>query len=186
MAAIQPTPETPLGPVATAGGPSRGRRLWSSLSIIFESRIATVGFLMVMFWIVIGLLSLVWTPFPPNESRFVQNLPPNTTNLLGTDNLGRDTLSRLMVGTQVVLLKTRVPVGDRTISLPIGVAIWGVLGSLTLGTFLGQIAGYRGGRWDQTIMQLLDAFVAFPSIVLYLVVIAAASMALGSPKMAAS
>ncbi|MBK7216280.1 MAG: ABC transporter permease [Candidatus Promineofilum sp.] len=173
MAAIQPTPETPLGPVATAGGPSRGRRLWSSLSIIFESRIATVGFLMVMFWIVIGLLSLVWTPFPPNESRFVQNLPPNTTNLLGTDNLGRDTLSRLMVGTQVVLLKTRVPVGDRTISLPIGVAIWGVLGSLTLGTFLGQIAGYRGGRWDQTIMQLLDAFVAFPSIVLYLVVIAA-------------
>jgi peptide/nickel transport system permease protein len=173
MAAIQPTPETPLGPVATAGGPSRGRRLWSSLSIIFESRIATVGFLMVMFWIVIGLVSLVWTPFPPNESRFVQNLPPNTTNLLGTDNLGRDTLSRLMVGTQVVLLKTRVPVGDRTISLPIGVAIWGVLGSLTLGTFLGQIAGYRGGRWDQTIMQLLDAFVAFPSIVLYLVVIAA-------------
>ena len=173
MAAIQPTPETPIGPVATAGGPSRGRRLWSSLSIIFESRIATVGFLMVMFWIVIGLLSLVWTPFPPNESRFVQNLPPNTTNLLGTDNLGRDTLSRLMVGTQVVLLKTRVPVGDRTISLPIGVAIWGVLGSLTLGTFLGQIAGYRGGRWDQTIMQLLDAFVACPSIGLYLVVIAA-------------
>ena len=183
MAAIQPTPETPIGPVATAGGPSRGRRLWSSLSIIFESRIATVGFLMVMFWIVIGLLSLVWTPFPPNESRFVQNLPPNTTNLLGTDNLGRDTLSRLMVGTQVVLLKTRVPVGDRTISLPIGVAIWGVLGSLTLGTFLGQIAGYRGGRWDQTIMQLLDAFVAFPSIVLYLVVIFAIAIT-GAPGVA--
>ena len=173
MAAIQPTPETPIGPVATIGGPSRGRRLWSSLGIIFESRIATVGFFMVMFWIVIGLVSLVWTPYPPNESRFEQNLPPNTTNLLGTDNLGRDTLSRLMVGTQVVLLKTRVHVGDRTISLPIGVAIWGVLGALTLGTLLGQIAGYRGGRWDQGIMQLLDAFVAFPSIVLYLVVIAA-------------
>ena len=105
--------------------------------------------------------------------RQVQNLPPNTTNWLGTDHLGRDTLSRLMVGTQVVLLKTRVPVGDRTVSLPIGVAVWGVLGSLTLGTVLGQVAGYRRGRWDQAIMQLLDAFVAFPSIVLYLVVIAA-------------
>ena len=173
MAAIQPTPETPLGPVATAGGPSRGRRLWSSLSIIFESRIATVGLFIVIFWLVVGLVSLVWTPYPPNESRFVQNLPPNTTNWLGTDHLGRDTLSRLMVGTQVVLLKTRVPVGDRTVSLPIGVAVWGVLGSLTLGTVLGQVAGYRRGRWDQAIMQLLDAFVAFPSIVLYLVVIAA-------------
>lgn len=173
MAAIQPTPETPIGPIAPAGGPSRGRRLWSGIAIIFESRIATIGFLIVLFWFTVGLLSLVWTPYPPNESRFDQNLPPNTTNLLGTDNLGRDTLSRLMVGTQVVLLKTRVPVGDRTIALPIGVAIWGVLGALSLGTLLGQIAGYRGGRWDQGIMQLLDAFVAFPSIVLYLVIIAA-------------
>ena len=170
MATFQPAPEETL---SVARRPSRGRRLWSSLSILFESRIATVGLFIVMFWLVVGLVSLVWTPYPPNESRFVQNLPPNTTNWLGTDHLGRDTLSRLMVGTQVVLLKTRVPVGDRTVSLPIGVAVWGVLGSLTLGTVLGQVAGYRRGRWDQAIMQLLDAFVAFPSIVLYLVVIAA-------------
>jgi peptide/nickel transport system permease protein len=71
------------------------------------------------------------------------------------------------------LLKTRVPIGDRTISIPIGVAIWGVLTSLALGTFLGQIAGYRRGRWDRGIMQALDAFVAFPAIVLYLVIITA-------------
>ena len=173
MAVVQPNPETTPSPPDVLRGPSQGRRLWSGASILFHSRIATVGFFMVLFWVVIGLVSLVWTPYPPNESRFVQNLPPNTTNWLGTDNLGRDTLSRLMVGTQVVLLKTRVSVGDRTLSLPLGVAIWGVLGSLALGTLLGQIAGYRRGRWDQGIMQLLDAFVAFPSIVLYLVVIAA-------------
>jgi peptide/nickel transport system permease protein len=129
----------------------------------------------VLFWIVVGLISFVWTPYPPNSSLFAQNLPPNPVNLLGTDHLGRDTLSRLMVGTQVVLLKTRVPTGDGFISIPLGVAVWGVLGSLTLGTFLGQIAGYRRGWWDQGIMQVLDAFVAFPSIVLYLVVIAALS-----------
>lgn len=157
----------------TALTTSPTRKLWSTLSIVFESRIATVGLFLVLFWLVVGLVSLVWTPYPPNSSLFDQNLPPNRVNLLGTDNLGRDTLSRLMVGTQVVLLKTRVPVGDDTISIPIGVAIWGVLGSLTLGTLLGQIAGYRRGWWDQGIMQLLDAFVAFPSIVLYLVVIAA-------------
>lgn len=154
-------------------GSSRWSKLQGSLSIVFESRVATIGLFMVLFWIVVGLISLVWTPYPPNASLFEQNLPPNSVNLMGTDNLGRDTLSRLMVGTQVVLLKTRIPVGVRTISIPIGVAIWGVLGSLAIGTFLGQIAGYRRGNWDQGIMQVLDAFVAFPSIVLYLVVIAA-------------
>ncbi|MCP4357896.1 MAG: ABC transporter permease [Chloroflexi bacterium] len=58
-------------------------------------------------------------------------------------------------------------------SLPIGVAIWGVIGSLIVGAVLGLNAAYRGGGWDQTIMQLLDALIAFPVIVLYLVVIAA-------------
>jgi peptide/nickel transport system permease protein len=105
---------------------------------------------------------------------FEQNLPPNSTNWLGTDHLGRDVVSRLMEGTQVILLKTRIPVGEaQTVSIPIGVAIWGVIGSLTLGALLGQNAGYRGGWWDQSIMQVLDALIAFPAIVLYLVVIAA-------------
>ena len=166
MAAAQPT-------AIPSAGPARRSRWRNTLALIFESRIATVGFMLVLFWIVVGMISLFWTPYPPNASLFDQNLPPNAVNLLGTDNLGRDTLSRLMVGTQVVLLKTRVPVGEETVSIPIGVAIWGVLGSLALGTVLGQIAGYRRGWYDQGIMQILDAFVAFPSIVLYLVVIAA-------------
>ena len=52
-------------------------------------------------------------------------------------------------------------------------AVWGVLGSLTLGIVLGLNAGYRGGWADQIIMQILDALIAFPRIILYLVVIAA-------------
>jgi peptide/nickel transport system permease protein len=77
-----------------------------------------------------------------------------------------------MQGTQVILLKTRLP-GENGISIPGGVAIWGVIGSLLLGCVLGLNAGYRGGWWDQIIMQILDALIAFPVIVLYLVVIAA-------------
>jgi peptide/nickel transport system permease protein len=77
-----------------------------------------------------------------------------------------------MQGTQVILLKTRLP-GDSRISIPMGVALWGVIGSLALGALLGLNAGYRGGWWDQIIMQVLDALIAFPRIVLYLVVIAA-------------
>jgi peptide/nickel transport system permease protein len=71
------------------------------------------------------------------------------------------------------LLKTRLPIGEEGFSFPIGVAIWGVLGSLLLGSVLGLNAGYRGGWNDQIIMQILDALIAFPRIVLYLVVIAA-------------
>jgi peptide/nickel transport system permease protein len=151
--------------------PSRWQRAWKSISIVFESRVATVGLAMVAFWLLIGLVSLVWTPYAPNATEFIQNQPPGGTNLLGTDHLGRDILSRLMTGTQVILLKTRLPgVG---FALPGGVAIWGVVGSLLLGATLGLNAGYRGGWWDQIIMQILDALIAFPRIVLYLVVIAA-------------
>lgn len=153
--------------------PSRLGRWWRGFSIVFESRVATVGMAMVLFWLLLGFVSLFWTPYEPNSSDFVQNLSPNGINWLGTDHLGRDILSRLMNGTQVILLKTRLPWGDGAISIPGGVALWGVFGSLSVGAILGLNAGYRGGWWDQVIMQFLDALIAFPRIVLYLVVIAA-------------
>jgi peptide/nickel transport system permease protein len=152
--------------------PSRLQKMWASISIVFESRVATVGLVMVLFWVILAFISLFWTPYEPNSSDFLQNLPPNATNWLGTDHLGRDILSRLMQGTQVILLKTRLP-GGSAVSIPIGVALWGVIGSLALGAVLGLNAGYRSGWWDQVIMQVLDALIAFPRIVLYLVVIAA-------------
>jgi peptide/nickel transport system permease protein len=152
--------------------PSRLRKFWSSVSVVFTSKIATVGLIIVLFWFIIGLISFFWTPYPPNASLFEQNLLPNSVNWLGTDHMGRDITSRLMAGTQVILLKTRVP-GDSGWVIPGGVALWGVFGALVVGAFLGLNAAYRGGWWDQVIMQVLDAMVAFPAIVLYLVIITA-------------
>ena len=160
----------PLAPASAR--PSRLQSWWKGISIIFESRVATVGLILVVFWFVVGIISLFWTPSPPNAQLFQPNQLPNSTNLLGTDNLGRDILSRLMEGTQVILLKTRLP-GDSGLVVPGGVALWGVFGALVLGSILGLNAGYRGGWWDQSIMQVLDALVAFPAIVLYLVIITA-------------
>jgi peptide/nickel transport system permease protein len=163
--------------MSKGAGQSGGRsttqwwRWWNSVSIIFTSRVATVGLCMVLFWLIVGLISFFWTPFDPNATDFEQNLPPNSINWLGTDYLGRDIVSRLMQGTQVILLKTRLP-NDAGI-LPGGVAILGVLGALLFGATLGLNAGYRGGWWDQIIMQVLDALIAFPVIVLYLVIVAA-------------
>jgi len=150
--------------------PRRGSRLWQNISIIFRSNVGTVGLVMVLFWGCVALLSLFWTPYPPNATAFTQNEWPTWAHPLGTDHLGRDMLSRLMQGTQVILVKTRLPGGW---VLPIGVALWGVIGSLVVGVTLGLMSGYYGGWIDQSIMQLLDALIAFPRIILYLVVIAA-------------
>lgn len=146
-------------------------KIRKGLSLILSSRVGTVGMVMVLFWVIVALLSLIWTPYDPNASDYVQNLGPTLKHWLGTDHMGRDLLSRLMTGTQVVLLKTRLPGGEY--SLPGGVAIWGVFSSLTLGTFLGLNAGYRMGWVDQVTMQILDALIAFPRVVLYLVIVAA-------------
>ncbi len=149
--------------------PSRWQRLWNNLSIIFDSRVGTIGLSIVLFWFLIAIVSLFWTPHPPNSPEFLQNQPPSAVNLLGTDHLGRDLLSRLMTGAQVILVKTRLPGG---LVLPGGVAVWGVIGSLVVGVILGLLSGYYGGWTDQGIMQILDALIAFPRIILYLVVIA--------------
>ena len=142
----------------------------SALSLVGESRVATVGSLIVALWIVAGGVSLVWTPYGPTETEFSQNAGPSLEHPLGTDHLGRDILSRLMAGTQVILIKTRI---STEVTLPGGVALWGVFGALSVGVLLGLNAGYRGGWWDQVLMQVLDALIAFPRIVLYLIVIAA-------------
>lgn len=154
-----------------AAQPGTLQRFWNSFSIIFNSKVGTLGLAMVLFWVLVAFVSLFWVPYEPNANLFVQNLPPNAQNWLGTDHLGRDIASRLMTGTQVILLKTRLPGGN--VSIPGGVALWGVFGSLAMGVLLGLNAGYRGGWADQIIMQVLDALIAFPQIVLYLVVIAA-------------
>ena len=179
------------------------QRAWQTFALVFDSPVGMFGLSIVMLWLLAGLLSLVWTPHDPNDSAFKQNLPAawveggSSENILGTDNIGRDILSRLMAGTQVILLKTRIPLPEDDVTqdaadvsrvglflkrifpnrselnIPGGVAIWGVLGSLTVGSSLGLLAGYKGGWTDQITMQLLDALIAFPRIVLYIVVIGA-------------
>lgn len=149
--------------------PSRWQRWWSNASIIFDSRVGTIGLTIVLLWFFIAIVSLFWTPYPPNAPEFLQNQRPSADHILGTDHLGRDLLSRLMTGAQVILVKTRLPGG---LVLPGGVAVWGVLGSLVVGVILGLLSGYYGGWTDQGIMQILDALIAFPRIILYLVVIA--------------
>ncbi|MBI4786572.1 MAG: ABC transporter permease [Chloroflexi bacterium] len=122
-----------------------------------DSKTAAVGFAICVFWIVVSLLAPLLSPYPPNAITGQINEMPSAAHLLGTDNLGRDLLSRLLFGSQPILLLS-----------PLSVVCASLLG-ITLGLF----AGYLGGVLDDILMRLLDAVMAFPTLLLYMIIIAA-------------
>jgi peptide/nickel transport system permease protein len=112
--------------------------------------LATLGLLLLA-----AVLGLIWTPHNPTFQNFaVQLQAPSLSHPLGTDNFGRDTLSRLMRGAS-----TSVLVGFISV----------VIGS-SLGLLLGMLSGWFGGLLDDIIMRVLDALSAFPTILLALLI----------------
>ncbi len=151
--------------------PSRLRRIRDSLSVLFASKTAIVGLVIILFWVFVAIFAPFLTPYTPTEQDYTaQNAPPSAQHILGTDSLGRDIWSRLIYGARVVLVM--LPITE-TFWLPIGVAIWGVLLGLLVGATLGLIGGYLGGWIDEVVMRILDAMMAFPVILLYMIIIAA-------------
>jgi peptide/nickel transport system permease protein len=154
-----------------AAKPSRLQKLWEGLSIIFKSKVAVVGLFIVVFWVFVAIFAPLLTPYTPTEQDYVaQNQGPSQAHPLGTDSLGRDIWSRLIYGARVVLVM--LPVSEN-FWLPLGTAIWGVLLGLLVGSTLGLMGGYLGGWVDEVVMRLLDAMMAFPVILLYMIIIAA-------------
>lgn len=136
----------------------RWRRAWESVSIIFRSRVAVVGLSIVLFWILVAIFAPVLAPHSPfAQDSSAINKGPGGPYLLGTDHLGRDILSRLIYGSRTILLLAPIS----------------VLCSVALGTLLGLIGGYYGGLVDEVVMRILDAIMAFPTILLYLIIISA-------------
>ncbi|HEY3061271.1 MAG TPA: ABC transporter permease [Chloroflexota bacterium] len=100
-----------------------------------------------------ALLSIVWTPLDPTHVEVSQRFQaPGTTAVLGTDNLGRDVLSRIMAGARNTLL-----IGVVTVLIAIG-----------LGVPIGGIAALYPGPFEQATMRLSDVLLAFPAILLAL------------------
>jgi peptide/nickel transport system permease protein len=151
--------------------PSRWRRIWERVSILFVSKIAMIGLVIVLFWVLVAILAPLLTPFSPTEQDYeAQNQGPSAKHFLGTDSLGRDIWSRLMYGARVVLVV--LPVSEN-FWLPGGTALWGVVLGLLVGSTLGLMGGYLGGWVDEVVMRLLDAMMSFPVILLYMIIIAA-------------
>lgn len=120
--------------------------------------LAAIGAAIVVLWIIVALTAQVLAPYAPNAVTLSSRLlPPSAQHLLGTDELGRDVLSRLIFGARI--------------SLVTGILVVAI-GAL-IGTLLGGIAAYAGGLLEEAIMRLTDLVLCFPPIILALAIGAA-------------
>ena len=157
--------------IPTAPKTGRLQRLKQGLSILFASKVALTGLFIVLFWVFVAIFAPLLTPYGPLDQDWkAPNQGPSQAHFLGTDELGRDLWSRLIYGARVVLVI--LPITEN-LWLPGGTAIWGVLAALLVGTTLGLIGGYYGGWLDEIVMRLLDAMMAVPIILLYMLIMAA-------------
>jgi len=114
---------------------------------------------LMVFLLVIALaIAAPWiAPFDPNDQNIMEKLrPPSAAHWLGTDSFGRDTLSRILYGARI--------------SLVIGIA--STLLAMVIGSAIGMFAGWYGGRADTVTMQAMDVLLAFPSLILGLILVA--------------
>jgi len=147
------------------------RRMWGGISVIFASKTAVIGLAIVLFWVSVAVFAPFLTPYTPLEQDWkAPNQGPSSTHILGTDELGRDLWSRLIYGARVVLVI--MPISE-SLWVPGGTAVWGVFTALLIGMTLGLVSGYYGGWLDEIVMRLLDAIMAVPIILLYLIIMAA-------------
>ncbi|MCJ7684914.1 MAG: ABC transporter permease [Desulfobacteraceae bacterium] len=147
------------------------RRIREAFSVLLSSRIAVIGLTIVLFWVFVAVFAPLLSSYTPLEQDWkAPNQGPSRAHILGTDELGRDLWSRLMYGARVVLVI--LPISEK-LWIPGGTALWGVFVALFVGTTLGLMSGYYGGWIDEIVMRLLDAMMAIPIILLFLIIMTA-------------
>jgi peptide/nickel transport system permease protein len=133
-------------------------RLGSAIYFLRRNPRMIVGGTIVLAWLAIAVFAPFLAPYDPTKVNVTDSLiPPGPSHWLGTDDLGRDVLSRVMWG-------SRVSLSVGVISVSIG---------LLVGTSLGLAAGYLGGKFDLFIMRGIDALLAFPALILAIAITSA-------------
>ena len=126
--------------------------------VLRQEKLTLVGVVIVLAYLGLALLGPAIAPYDPNQIDFsVQLAPPSLAHPFGTDNVGRDVLSRVMVATR----------------LDIGLALGAVGLAFMIGAMLGMLAGYGGGWLDEVTMRTMDVIQSFPAFILALGVVAA-------------
>jgi len=120
----------------------------------WRNPIGLVGVAIILATLVVALAAPVIAPYEPSSQAHKRLLPPGAPYLMGTDELGRDTFSRIVFGARVSL-----QVGALAVTI-----------ALVLGTSLGLLGGFYGGRLDDILMRVVDIMFAFPGLVLAIVI----------------
>lgn len=134
-------------------------RAYGAWRRFLRNRLAVVGLLIVVALVLIAVFANQLAPYSPyvGDLRTTRLLPPSSTHWFGTDDQGRDILSRVIFGSRITLV---VVVLVALLAAPIGLAV-------------GTVAGYAGGLVDATLMRVTDIFLAFPRLILALAFVAA-------------
>ncbi len=139
-------------------GVPRGERIAMMRYFARRNPRMVVGGAMVLIWLALALFAPVVAPYDPIKVNILDQLqPPSVSHWLGTDDLGRDVLSRVIWG-------SRISLSVGVISVSIGFIV---------GVTLGLGAGYLGGMFDLLVMRVIDALLAFPALVLAIAITAA-------------
>ncbi len=129
--------------------------LRDTIRVFRKNKMAMLGLILVSLLFFVAFFIPIISPHDPYRVALdEQFLPPSSTYWLGTDNFGRDLLTRILYGARISLLVGIVP----------------SFISLMIGAVMGIISGYYGGRIDFIIMRLADTMIAFPSLLLAMVV----------------
>ena len=125
------------------------------IRLIKEKPLGTVGLIIVITLFLAGIFSDLIAPYGYNEIILRDRLDgPSIQHLLGCDNLGRDLLSRIIFGARISMI----------------VALAGSAISTTVSFMVGAISGFLGGKYDMVVQRFVDAWMCFPPLVLYLIV----------------
>jgi len=148
---------------ATVANPEERHPIFDQIEKFLKNRTGLAGLIIIAIFAFAALFAPLISPHNPVENALYDQLKPPvwhptgaSKNLLGTDDLGRDILSRLIYGARV--------------SLTLGVVSVGI--ALLLGSILGALAGYYKGWPDNLIMRFMDIILAFPHILLAIVIVA--------------
>jgi peptide/nickel transport system permease protein len=138
----------------TLGRVGRSARPWWTLPRRWRNPIGLIGAAVVLLTVVVALAAPLIAPYDPDAQDSDRLLPPSVDNLMGTDELGRDTFSRIVFGARV--------------SLQVGII--SVFIALVIGAVFGIAAGFLQGRTDAWLMRGVDIMFAFPGLVLAIVI----------------
>jgi len=166
------TPNLPLGDAEPAHAADRSRTLWGdAVHRLFRNKLAVVALVYLGIITLLAITAPLWATRLFGDPLYVDTqtvmklrfLPPSLGHPMGTDDFGRDIFARLVYGARVSLM----------------VGFVATMISVTVGLIMGSISGFYGGLTDSIVMRITDVFLAFPYILLAILLISIMGMGLG-------